>query len=105
MKNYQLSKKELTDIAVLSRSYINHKRVLDEAERGIFAYKPHRLEASKRMVEHIEAVTESLPEMDRIIIENVVLKGKTGRWYDLYFSAPTYYRIRKRAFKTFLNNL
>ena len=103
--NEKLTKKELMDIAMLSRSYIVHKRIVKEAQENIIKPMPHRLEASMKMCQHIENVTQSLPEKDRIIIENVVLQGKTGRWYDLYFSAPTYYRLRVKAYKTFLNSL
>ena len=92
-------------INLLSKSYILHKRKIREAEMQIVARNYDELRVAHKICDHIENVVNELDDKEKLIIESEVIKGKTGRWYDEYFSAPSYYRIRKRAYSIFLNSL
>ena len=92
-------------ISLLSKSYILHKRKIKEAENNIINRNYEELRVAHIICDHIENVIEELDFKERLIIESEVIKGKKGRWYDEYFSAPSYYRIRKKAYKLFLNGL
>ena len=92
-------------INLLSKSYILHKRKIREAETQVVARNYEELRVAHKICDHIENVANELDDKEKLIIESEVLKGKTGRWYDEYFSAPSYYRIRKKAYSIFLNSL
>ena len=48
---------------------------------------------------------ELLDEKERFIIQKEVIEGETGTWYLDYFSMPSYYRHRKKAYAEFLRCL
>ena len=92
-------------IDLLSRSYLNSKRILKENELGIRSSTERYLESSRLNVYHIEHVVSCLNDNDRFIIDNEVIKGKRGNWYYGYMSTATYYKHRKRAYSNFLSSL
>lgn len=94
-----------TDINVLTQSYIYSKREVEEADMGYFRRRREEIDNSRYIVKHIEAVTDSLDYKSKIIIENEVLKHRSGKWYMDYFSSATYYRSRNKAYKDFLSEL
>ncbi len=102
MKGFDKSKFE---IEILSREYLNSKRVIREAENSIIRYNSRKLERSFRIVYHIEYVVESLDEDDKFIIRNELMEGRRGDWYLSYFSPTAYYRHREKAYENFLHCL
>ena len=97
--------KEKFEIQLLSQNYLESKRKLKDYDERLVHYSLEKIKNFRRIVTHIEDIVMMLPEKQRIIIENEVLLGKTGAWYLEYFSAPSYYRHRDRAYKNFLRNL
>ena len=97
--------KEKFEIELLSRNYLNSKRIIKETEEDIIHTSYERLKAYRRIVSHIENVTESLGEKERLIIQKEVIEGRSGKWYLEYFSAPSYYRHRRKAYSEFLRCL
>ncbi len=97
--------KERLEISLISKSYINNKRIIRESEENIIKRNYEDLRVCHRIVDHIESVTSTLDEKERLIIENEVINGQSGKWYTEYFSAPTYYRQRRKAYKSFLRCL
>ena len=93
------------EIGLLSKAYINSKRLLLEAEQHVISIGESSFKASSFIVKHIEYCLNSLDIKSRIIIQNEVIEGKTGKWYLEYFSASTYYRLRKKAYEDFLRCL
>lgn len=93
------------EIDLIARSYIIHKRRIKESENSSIKRPYKDIYASRCIVEHIEDVISSLNEKDKFIIENEIVGGKEGKWYMVCLSTSTYYRQRKRAYKTFLRNL
>ena len=100
-----ISRKNKFEIQLLSENYLNSKRIIDEAEKCIIKCPSYRLHSHRRIVSHIEYVADTLRDKERFIIINEVIMGKSGKWYLEFFSAPTYYRIRNRAYTQFLNCL
>lgn len=98
-------KRQKFEIEMLSRNYIDSKRRLRDHEYQAVNYSSDRVRLFRRIVTHIEDVIETLPEKERIIIENEVMNGKSGEWYLEYFSAPSYYRHRAKAYDNFLRCL
>ncbi|MBO4919202.1 MAG: hypothetical protein J5365_03500 [Erysipelotrichaceae bacterium] len=97
--------KDKFEIELLSRNYINSKRIIKETEEDIIHCSYERLKAYRRIVSHIENVAECLGEKERLIIQKEVIEGKSGKWYLEYFSAPSYYRHRRKAYSEFLRCL
>ena len=97
--------KEQFEIQLLSQNYLESKRRLKEFDEKLVYYNSDKVRSYRRIVTHIEDIAMLLPEKQRIIIENEVLLGKTGAWYLEYFSAPSYYRHRDKAYKNFLKSL
>ena len=93
------------EIELLSRNYINSKRIIKETEEDIIHTSYERLKAYRRIVSHIENVAETLGEKERLIIQKEVIEGRSGKWYLEYFSAPSYYRHRRKAYSEFLRCL
>lgn len=93
------------EIDLIARSYIIHKRRIRESENNGIKRSYEDIHASRCIVEHIEDVVASLNEKDKFIIENEIVEQKEGKWYMICLSTSTYYRQRKRAYKTFLRNL
>lgn len=92
-------------IDLLSRSYLNSKRILRENELGLRNSAERYLEPYRLNVYHIEQVVNALNDNDRFIIDNEVIKGKRGNWYYEYMSTSTYYKHRKKAYSNFLSSL
>ena len=97
--------KNSLEIKLLSKAYLYNKRLIIESNEHICKRNYDSLKASLKIVKHIEYCASSLEEKNRFIIKNEVIDGKTGKWYKEYFSAPTYYRIRKQAYEEFLRCL
>ena len=97
--------KEKFEIELLSRNYLNSKRIIKETEEDIIHTSYERLKAYRRIVSHIENVAEGLGEKERLIIQKEVIEGRSGKWYLEYFSAPSYYRHRRKAYSEFLRCL
>ena len=99
------NKKDKLEIDLLSRYYLNSKRILNEYMDNIMNYPQSVLEYHRRNVYHMEYVAESLRQEERLIIEKEVLEGQRGKWYRNYFSEPSYYRYRVSAYANFLRCL
>ncbi|MBR3265646.1 MAG: hypothetical protein IKI61_06805 [Erysipelotrichaceae bacterium] len=99
------SSKERFEIELISRGYLQSKRILKEHQTNIRRVDPERYELCRTIVEHVENVTYSLEETERFIIEKEVLEGRRGKWYIGYLTRPSYYRYRKEAYRDFLNCL
>lgn len=93
------------EIQLLSENYIKSKRILKKAEKGYSIYDIRRINTHRDIVNHIEATIETLNEKDRLIIQKEVIEGLKGEWFIGYFSKPSYYRNRQRAYERFLNCL
>ena len=100
-----MTNKDKFEIELLSRNYLNSKRIIKETEEDIIHTSYERLKAYRRIVSHIENVAEGLGEKERLIIQKEVLEGRSGKWYLEYFSAPSYYRHRRKAYSEFLRCL
>ena len=98
-------KKRKFEIETLSRSYIESKRIIKEAQENIIHPSREKLEACNLIVRHIDNVVESLDENDQFIIHKEVIEGKRGNWYLDYFSSTSYYRQRDKAYDNFLRCL
>ncbi len=92
-------------ILLLTKNYLHCKRSIREAQENIIPLSKDAYIEKLRIVTHIENVAECLEERHRLIIENEVLNGKTGKWYLEFLSAPTYYRHRCKAYEEFLRSL
>ena len=97
--------KQKFEIELLSRNYLNSKRIIKETEEDIIHTSYEKLKAYRRIVSHIENVAEGLGEKERLIIQKEVIEGRSGKWYLEYFSAPSYYRHRRKAYAEFLRCL
>ena len=97
--------KQKFEIELLSRNYLNSKRIIKETEEDIIHTSYEKLKAYRRIVSHIENVAEGLGEKERLIIQKEVIEGRSGKWYLEYFSAPSYYRHRRKAYSEFLRCL
>lgn len=93
------------EIELLSSNYINSKRIIAESEENIITISSSRLSVYRKIVYHIEYVVAYMNEIDKLIIENEVLKGKRGKWYRGIMSTPSYYRYREKAYSNFLRCL
>jgi len=92
-------------IEILSKSYVSSLRCLQENEDGILNKEQFKLDNCRKIVRHIEAVADTLSPKERFIIIKEVIEGQTGKLYLGYFSPPSYYRIRAKAYKNFLHCL
>ncbi|MBQ6126564.1 MAG: hypothetical protein IJI77_06055 [Erysipelotrichaceae bacterium] len=68
--------KEKFEIELLSRNYLNSKRIIKETEEDIIHTSYERLKAYRRIVSHIENVAEGLGEKERLIIQKEVIEKK-----------------------------
>ncbi len=96
---------ERFQIELLSRRYLTSKRIVRESQEAIKGCPRRELEMHRRIMYHIEYVTQSLDDNDRFIIEKEVIEGRRGKWYSAYFSPTAYYRHRKKAYDSFLRCL
>ena len=93
-------------IDLINSSYHHHKRVVYESENGVSGYDYMKVRASRRIVNHIDNVVNDMTGKIRLIIDCEVIGNKKGtKWYTEYFSTPSYYRARKLAYRTFLENI
>lgn len=105
MNNLNQEEREKFEINLITQSYFAHKRKIREDEESIIIRPIDEIKASRRIIGHIDAVIDDLNEKDKFIIENEVKNGKEGKWYMIFLSSSTYYRQRKKAYKTFLRCL
>lgn len=104
MKNSTKNDSYLIDL--INQSYLYHKRVINEVANGVKEYDYMRLRASHKVVDHIDNVANDFTGKIKLIIDSEVLSNKKGsKWYREYFSTPSYYRARKIAYRTFLENI
>ena len=93
-------------IDLYNKSYHYHKRVLLEHENGIINYDNYRINASRKVVKHIETVANDFTGKYKLIVDNEIIGNKKGsKWYMEYFSVPSYYRARKIAYQMFIENV
>ena len=97
--------KQVDLIRNLSESYLYHKRQLREDELGIRSRPYCALEGARMIVSRTEYACACLNESDRFIIQNEVILGKRGDWYQGLLSSATYYRHRKTAYSNFIRRL
>ena len=97
--------RNMFEIALLSENYLKSKRIICEYEDCIINLSSDRLEMHRKIVHHIEYAAESLNDKERLIIENEVLRGRKGKWFKGFMSAPSYYRHRQSAYENFLHCL
>ena len=93
------------EIQLLSENYNKSKAILKKVEKGYTVYDIRRINTHRNIVSHIESTVESLSDKDRLIIEKEVIEGLKGEWFLGYFSKPSYYRNRQKAYERFLNCL
>lgn len=108
MKKYLTAYNEVEQrdlIRILAKSFKYHKLVVYEDDMGYRHRSYTDVVKSRYIIHHIEAVIEYLDDPERFIIEKEIIEGKTGNWYLEYFSAPSYYRHRKKAYEIFLRCL
>lgn len=99
-------KEDSIKIDLINDSYHYHKRLLNEIEHGIKEYDYMKVRASHKIVAHIDNVAKDFSGKMKLIIDSEVLGDKKGsKWYEEYFSAPSYYRARKLAYRAFLENI
>ena len=99
------SSKERFEIELISRGYLQSKRIVKEHQSNIKRVNTEKYRLCRTIVEHVENVAYSLDETERFIIEKEVIEGRRGKWYMGYLTRPSYYRYRKEAYKDFLNFL
>lgn len=93
-------------IDLINQSYHYHKRVIAEASEGIKDYDYMKVRNSTKIVKHIDHVANDFTGKMKLIIDSEVLGNKKGsKWYIEYFSTPGYYRARKLAYRTFIENI
>ena len=92
-------KKSLNDI------FFRSKRIIEDTDNGYITCDPDVLDAYKKTVRKMEAAADILDDQERFIIENEVFSKNDGSWYKLYYSKSYYYRVRKMAFKNYLDCL
>jgi len=92
-------------IAIIKGYYKNCKRFLFEHEYGISTFTRDQIQRYDRSVKVLEKIPNFMDDIDRLIIQNEVLKDKKGRWYEDYMSVSTYYRRRKKAYSNYINLL
>ncbi len=90
-----MSKRLYEEVRLFARTYHSYKRNYD-----LFARSEDKL-----YIDYIEKTVNILRGLSKIIIENEIIKNKDKKWFYDYMSAPTYYRIRKKAYVEFLNIL
>ena len=103
IENKAKSNKQTVDL--LTKSYIVHKHRIKEYEQNLINISDNNIRCSRYVVSHIENVVEELRERERFIIENEVLNGKEGKWYEGCLSSSSYYRHRDKAYGEFLRCL
>ena len=93
-------------IDILNSTYLQHKRLIKEVEEGTRPYDYMKVRYAHNVVKHMENVAADLSDNYRLIIEKEVFcKEKGSKWYLEFFTMQIYYRIRKKAYKTFIDNL
>ncbi|MGN1405909.1 MAG: MG284/MPN403 family protein [Erysipelotrichaceae bacterium] len=92
-------------IDIIVRSYRNACRIVRQAEDHLIGISEKDLNTAILIKERIESEVRFLDEKHSIFIENEVINGRTGNWYALKMSPATYYRNRKKAYATFVENL
>ena len=97
--------KDRFEIEMLSRNYLNSKRIIKMSQNCVKNYSRVRLETHMKVICHIEYAIQLLPEEEQFIIRNEVLYGKGGKWYLGYYTHSGYYNIRKKAYRNFLRCL
>lgn len=107
--NYGLmnvSSKELyTEFQLIRLSYRHAKRVLKEHELYFENIGPYAYKVAEYIVSHVENVVEYLDEKEKFLLTNEIILGKKDNWFKGYYSDSTYYRIRTKAYRTFLIEL
>jgi hypothetical protein len=92
---------ELIDI--LSISYREHKRMLDELDNGYRSMDYQREKNSRKVCYRFEGVIANMSQEIRLILEAEVLGNKKGtKWYREYYSVSQYYVKRKIAYRKFI---
>lgn len=91
-------------IDLLSISYREHKRMLNEVEDG-YRKMDHEHEKNSRKICHrVEGVVANMPREIRLILEAEVLENKKGtKWYKEFYSMAQYYSKRKIAYRKFID--
>ena len=97
--------KDRNFVVLMAKRYRQCKILLTEHERGFRQCSEMELIISRQIVDHVNLVVRYLSERDRFIIYHEVIDGKTGMWYQGKLSPPSYYRHRKKAYKTFIKFL
>lgn len=99
------SKKLKKNIDYLADSYSRNKRILKDSSNGVMNYSRNVINDSFRIVYRVDTVIEHFDGNTRLILENEVQLNKKGKWYTSYCSMTTYYNIRKKSYKQFLEEL
>lgn len=99
------SKKLKKNIDYLADSYSRNKRILKDSSSGVMNYSKNVINDSFRIVYRVDTVIEHFDGNTRLILENEVQLNKKGKWYTSYCSMTTYYNIRKKSYKQFLDEL
>ena len=98
-------KKTEIEIQLLNEVYIRSKKMVEDTDRGLLTFRPDRIEAQRKIIQHMEAAADVLDDHEKLIIEHEVLREKRKNWYKDYFSRSYYYDVRKKAFRNYLDCL
>ena len=99
-------KKDAYLVDLINESYHYHKRFLSEVENGIKEYDSVRVKVCRKIVGHIDSVANEFTGKTKLIVDNEIIGNLKGsKWYVQYFSAPAYYRARRAAYRSFLENI
>lgn len=91
-------------IDLLSVSYREHKRMLNETENGYRKMERDHEYNARKVCYRFEGVVADMPQEIRLILEAEVLENKKGtKWYMEYYSVAQYYKKRKLAYKKFID--
>lgn len=79
--------------------------VVKEYEEGLKDRTFDSIKANLEIVRHYEYCLIFLDYKEKIIIQNEVIEGKSGKWYLSYFSESAYYRIRTKAYNKYFYHI
>jgi len=100
------SRQDSIAVKLLNESYHYHKRVVFESEHAVKKYDLDKVGVSRSIVQHMECVASDFTGKIRLIIDNEIIGDNLNtKWYLEYFSTPSYYSYKQRAYAKYLENL
>lgn len=96
------------ELEILSRYHLRfYKRYLKKQNFYLDGLQVHESEGpfEKSYVYHIEQALDDLDSDERIILTHENLENAPKNWWMDYYSKSTYYRIKHRAYRRFIDCL